>query len=243
MMLRPAAPLVCVAILACRGPLTTVELRGRVLEGPAEDAPIVGGADVQVRDSSGADYAAATAEGDGTFAVDIPATAQFRLELRAAGHLPTAFTGYSLAGDVEAPDGTLFARPVDFLDGLRATFGNCPKAAEPGAVIEGELRLFLPVGEDTDELPLVNTGTVAVVDADGASHTPCYLDNQGISLAEGAVTGDTGRFAFFGLPPGLATFTSAYTLNDISYDGEPYDLLLPAEGIAPLYPAWVDAPN
>ena len=81
------------------------------------------------------------------------------------------------------------------------------------------------------------------MDADGASHTPCYLDNQGISLAEGAVTGDTGRFAFFGLPPGLATFTSAYTLNDISYDGEPYDLLLPAEGIAPLYPAWVDAPN
>lgn len=241
--MTPSRAAALLSLVACRGPLTTVELRGRVVDGPDADAPIVGGAQVRVRDADGAETSRTTAAGDGTFAVEIPATDLFRVELRAGGHVPTTFTGYSLAGDVEAPDGTLFVRPTAFLDALRAAFGNCASAGADGAVIEGELRLFLPVGEDTDELPLVNTGVVTATDSAGVVHTPCYLDDGGISLAAGTVTGDTGRFAFFGLAPGGATFSSTYTLNDVEYPGETYDLHLPEGGIAPLYPAWVDAPN
>jgi hypothetical protein len=123
------------------------------------------------------------------------------------------------------------------LDAVRATFDGCDGAAGPGGVIEGEARLYIP-GNDADTLPLVTTATVTVFDATGNEHAACYLDDDGTFDAGATVTGETGRFAVFGLDEGPVVVDIVYDTGETEPEVA-YWRWVSDGGVVPMHPAWV----
>jgi hypothetical protein len=138
--------------------------------------------------------------------------------------------------------GVLWVRGSEDLEAIREEFAGCDGYDQQGAIVEGEVRVFLPVEQPVDELPLVTTASIEIMDADDNSTTACYLDDEGLSDPEATVTGETGRFAVFGLQAGLSWVTIEYTVDDDFESSWEYPILLPENGTAPMYPVLVELP-
>lgn len=230
-------------LLACADPLTAVVIEGKALDLPGISGLPVPGAAIETRDGAGAPYDAVTADEKGRFSAELRQSSAFTVTGSAAGFVPTAFAGLAGLDSIAIPNGFFYLRSAEQLTTLREEHDACAAAASPGAVVEGEARLFINIDpDDYDTLPLITTAEITAEGADGAIYAACYFNDAGESDAAATVTGDTGRFAIFGLPAGLTTVRSTYTIGDEAQDETAFTLWLEADGAAPLYPHFVASP-
>lgn len=218
-----------------------VELSGTLLDG--QDGLGLEGADIAVHSPDGQSYGSGTTGTGGAFAVTVPASSSFFLTFDGGGDtVPTSFTGLAGAEDLSADEGVLFVRDQADVDALRAEFAACPTAQDEGGVVEGVVRTWLDVDAEPEELPVVHTAWVTVWDGDDDSWEACYLDDEGNSLPDGELTGNTGRFAVFGLPEGPHSVEVSFWFSDEVSLTNWNIVRVPADGVVPMYPAWVELP-
>ena len=183
-----------------------------------------------------------TTNGSGEFSLRAPASSSFYVQASAPGRFSTTFTGWSGIEDLETEPGVLWVRDADELDAIRADFDGCAGADAEGGIIEGEVRVYLPVEAEVEELPLVTTASVSAIDSSDETITACYLDDDGLSDPTAEITGETGRFALFGIAPGTVWLTVTYTVTEGMEEESEYPLYMPFNGTAPMYPVLVDLP-
>ena len=226
--------------LGCWSLPTEVLLTGQVLE--QKDGVGIEGAAIAVHTPLGEPFSEGSSGADGEFEIGVPASNSFFVTFEAEDHVPTSFTGLAGSEDVVADEGTLFLRSTAELEALRAEFGNCPSAQDEGPIVEGEVRAWLPVDAEPEELPPVTTAWITVYDSQDLTTEACYLDDDGLSLEDGDRTGNTGRFAVFGAPTGPVSIQVSYDLTDDYSLDYWYIARAPEGGVVPMYPAWVELP-
>lgn len=230
-------------LLGCAaGGDAAVDLYGIVYDAPKEEGSPVAGATLDVLDFDQAPFASATAAEDGSFVVEVPRGEGFFLNVRGPDELPTAFSGEAGQYPVYAGDGLPWAATADWVEGVRAEFAGCPDSTRGGVLVTGEVRLYL-AGSNYQSLPTVTTATVNVYPEYGATGTACYLDDEGLSTGPGERTGETGRFAVFGLPPGPLIVEVLYDAGEGALLSQLYQFVAEPDGVVPLYPALVYAPE
>lgn len=263
--LRPLLLCGLLPLAACAQQAQDGLLTGYVTDSNRADAQPVVGATVQTHSAENEKLDQVQTGENGTFQAKIPFGGGFFVQIDGgADTVPTSFTAASLYGIVEAQPGDLWTRTASQLDAIRAEFSTCPGATASGGIVEGEVRVLLPV-EQLDALPLVTTATIQVIDAAGESHAACYLDDRGQSDPAATQTGATGRFAVFGVPPGVSRIEAQIFVPEEEPGGEdtgsgsdtgagagagdtedggatidldPIPLRLVEGGVAPLYPLW-----
>jgi len=229
--------------IGCIEPLVSnVTLTGTLTQTNDSNSDPVSDGEVATYDGLGQEVDCTVASDLGEFSVSAPASSTFFVQTAGADRVRTTFTGWSGIDDIDIDPGVLWVRSADELDEIRGEFSECDRASLPGGIIEGEVRVYLPVEEPTDDLPLVSTAQASVEDQEGETIEACYLDDEGLSSPDTEQTGDSGRFAIFGLEPGLTWLTVTYAVTDDLEESSEYPILLPENGTAPLYPVLVDLP-
>lgn len=209
-----------------------------------EDATALAGAKVQVLDGTGANFAKATTNAKGAFAVDAPWGAEVFALVSAEGHRTTSFSGVTGIEDrLALEEGEFHGMPNDEWAAWVQKFEGCDGLGAGGALV-GEAR-FLEIRDTVSgEYPLVETLSVQVEGSDGVIYRGCYLDAGGALYDPGATTtGATGMFGVFGLPPGGAWIDLEYLFVEV--DGERYTYevsylgWVPEDGVLPRFPFWL----
>jgi hypothetical protein len=227
------------ALFAACNPLPdTIALTGVVGDTPYGGGGVVGGATVSVLDDAYAAVDSQDADSDGAFSVALPAGVLFYLTVEAEGYAPTAFSGVAGLYDSAAPEGYPWVASDAWMAELREEFAACPTVADAGTVVAGEVRGYISGVAYTD-LGLIPTGTARVLTEDNVEYAACYLDDTGVSTADGTVTGATGRFAIFGVPAGPILVEVRYTDPGGVVPVEVFQFVAPDTGLVPLYPALV----
>lgn len=217
-------------------------ISGEVTDAPVDGAP-VSGADVTLRDMNGAVYSEATTDTAGWFEAAMPPQQLFFMVASAEGFVPTSFAGLSAAAPLEIIEGEVWLRRSADLDSIRDDFDGCaPAELGSGGVIEGEVRLYVLEGQESDILPLVTTATVTAFTSDGVAISGCYLDDEGISAPNSGVTGSTGRFALFTIPAGTISIQITYDYGGAEPQEDWYVMYVPEGGVVPMYPALASMP-
>lgn len=226
-----------IAFLACAEPITEVQLTGQVLAGL--DSPVgAEGVTVLVRDSATVDFSEATTDEDGVFTVPVPISSAIHMEFDGPGFVPTAFSAITAAEDFIVPVGGLWMRTPAELEDLQETFSSCATVDVAGGVIEGQV-LYTAVSQASGSNLVAEEAIVNVYEADGAAHTVCYLDDEGISDPNVAAVGATGRFAAFGIPAGPITVGFSIEFDQVQREVFGY-VFLPEGGVGPFYPALIE---
>ncbi len=241
------APLLLPLLCACNLQVDEVMLDGVVLDGPYFEGAPAAGVEVTALDANLEVHSTAVTGADGHVELPVAAAQDMFLELRGDGFVTTLFAGEAGVFDLSLSDGELYTLPASHAQDLAAEFGDCA-ADGAGAVIEGEVRLWLPGEESSDESGVGNAWLV-VYDEENQPYEPCYLDAEGAPAPEEqTLTNATGRFAFFGLPAGSLLLEVAYrpsgTEGDTGEELEAFYWYYKArtlEGaVTPFHPAWVE---
>lgn len=240
-----------VTVAACSSERRVGVLTGIVTSGPEASSETIEGARVRTFGMQGKLLDDVVTNQDGSFQADVPYGGTFFIEVD-SGDVPTAFSALSQYGSVEGGHGDLWTRTSGQVEGIRSVYGGCGSASDEGGIIEGEVQVYLAVNE-TDELPLITTATVRATAEDGTVHEACYLNNLGETEDALFWTGNTGRFAIFGVPPGLYDVEVEYWIPD--YEGEidtgnsdqrietpRLPIRMPEGGVSVHYPLWASAP-
>lgn len=146
------------------------------------------------------------------------------------------FSGHVGIGPLEVPEGEIFAWPTLASFEARTAFGAC---SVPGAMVPGEIRIF-GVTDDQGVSPSLNNAWAFLYGSDGVEIPACYLDDEGVYDPAATRTGASGRFAFFGVPAGRYDLAYGYDLSDEYVVEHGVAIVVPEDGVVPLYPAWVD---
>ncbi len=247
-MSRSSIALLLPLISACNLEVTEVIVSGVVLDEPYFEGEPVSGVEVTALDAMFEVYSTATSDADGLVEIPVAAAQDMFLELRGDGIAPTMFAGESGIFDLALSDGELYTVPDTRPDELVAEFGDCAGDGG-GAIIEGEVRVFLAGDQVSDESLVGNAWVVAYGD-DNDPYYPCYLDADGNPAPEDqALTNATGRFAIFGLPAGAYVLEVAYRPGGTPEDTEDselealywyYKANMAEDSVAPFHPAWVE---
>lgn len=225
-------------VLGCLPEVGTVTMYGNVHDAPNAEGSLVEGATLETKNQALEVIGTATTDFAGEFEVDVPEGSDFFVEVRGDGYVPTHFSGVAGIYDFSSGEGYPWVAPTEWVDELRTTFAACPNVDAEGVIVTGEMRLYID-GARPSDCPIIDSGEVYVYNSDDeVVASACYLDDAGTSLADGTITGDTGRFAVFGVPPGLIAVEVVY--NDPSGDQvSSHPQYAPAEGgLVPMYPAW-----
>jgi hypothetical protein len=234
-------------ITACDLQVDEVMVSGVILDQPYFEGAPVAGVEVIALDAMLDEYSSATSGADGYVELPVAAAQDMFLELRGAGHTTTLFAGEAGVFDLPLNDGELYMLPESHGADLAAEFGDCAGDGS-GAIIEGEVRVWLP-GEETSDESLVGNAWVVAYDEANQPYEPCYLDAEGAPAPEDqTLTNATGRFAFFGLPAGSLLLEVAFRPSGTEGDtGEDLEALYwyykarTLDGaITPFHPAWVE---
>lgn len=224
--------------LGCVQP--TVQLSGTVYSSHERTSPPQAGARITVVDFDGAVLDQAETDGSGQFTVVLPEGTEIVAEIRGEGLATATFPGISgLDPIAQLVDRSLYAVSLEEAEAERARFEGCPGAAESSTLLFGEMRLHGLVDPETGENPTVNTGRVDVHSVEGGQWSACYLDADGALYDPGAPwTGDSGRFAVFGMDAGLHDLDARYELLDDYWLGELYPAWVPAQDELVAIPMW-----
>ncbi len=219
-------------------PDPTTRVTGTIFEGRRDSDPPLGGADVVIVDSDGAELGAAIASADGSFDVQVPSGTNVFVEVRADGWQPGVFSGVVGLEEELAVDVRLYPYDPADIDELNTAFADCPGAGSPGGIVVGEIRLDGIVNEDTGEQIIVTTGS-ATVNGLEESFDGCYFDHEGLAFDPTAeVTGLAGFFVVFGVPPGRYDLDVEYEYVSDAFVQQFYPLWIPEEGaVSPWFPA------
>lgn len=219
----------------------TVWVSGVVTAAPDADAAVVAGATVRVRDWSTQVTDEGPTDAEGGFVLRATRGSALYLELEAAGYANTVLWGGTGLEDLTLDPGEVWMRGDTDALALEALFAGCPGAGEGGSTLEGELRAHVPGYDVVDgEWPLVAEGRVWATTEAGDEIPACYLDDEGLGWSEDAVvTGQTGRFALFGLPEGRVELHAEMGDAEEPTSSQDYVGWLPAQATAPLYPLYV----
>lgn len=234
--MRASALVLPLALCACDH-VTPVTMSGRILDGPYEDADPVASPTLEVRDVQAEVFDTVEGDEDGSFEVQVPGGQFFTVMMSADGYVPTSLSGMAAAGDFEAGDGALWAMSDQEYADLQELWAGCPGADTAGGIAVGQVLLY--TGEDATAYT-VTAGTVTLYTSDGGSLDGCYLDNDGTAGSTGLETGNTGRFGFFGTPEGASTLLLTFEVGDVVEGPYQWPVWIPADGVAPLYPAYVE---
>ena len=231
-----------VLLMACLPTSTT--MTGAVMDAQTNGAPVPDTA-VTIRSPTGNQWDAAVADTSGAFEVTLPIHSIFYFSAAADGFTTTVFTGVTDESPVEVPDGTLWMRTPAVLDTLIEEFGDCgaEDSASGGGIIEGEIRMQVVESEEAESLPLVTTASVLAYDESGVAYPGCYLDDEGVASADASWTGETGRFAIFGVPTGVISLQIRYDYGGPDEQEDWYPLYMPDDGTIPMWPALVSMPG
>lgn len=230
--------------LAC-APKTNenIVVTGTLLDQDDENGAPVSGASVRSINLYTEVVDGAQTDGQGAFSLQAPAIDTFFISSAAEGHVPTSVVVQAGTDDVAAPDGSVWIRRSEDHAAAMAPFAGCPGADQPGGVIEGEVRVYLgETVESGDSHPLVTTARAYAEGADGALRAACTLNDEGIYDGASDETGQTGRFAIFGLAEGIAALQISYMIEDTLQVDQVHSVYVRADGVAPMYPAWVPLP-
>ncbi len=231
--------MILVLLFGCNPLPDTVTMTGTVGDTPYGGGGVVGGATLEVLDDAHASADIQTADEAGNFSVGVPAGVPFFLVVSAEGYVPTTFSGTAGVYDFAAPEGYPWVASTAWVDTLRAEFSACPNVGAVGAIVAGEIRVNTP-GAAYTTMPFEPSGTARVFDGDQVEYAACYLDDDGVSVADAIVAGATGRFAVFGVPSGPTVVDVRYTDPGGDVPVELYQFDAPEAGFVPLYPALVD---
>ena len=219
-----------------------VAVRGTVFASPDGEVPLAD-ATVILRDVRGKIYDRGRTDADGDFEVAAPPASDIVAEVQADGYASSAFAGVTGEEPVfKVPDGTLYAVDEDEVVDWETQFAGCPGIGQGGAIL-GEIRVRELTEPGTDIHAIVTAGSTTVEMDDGTVLDACYLDDEGLGLEEGReVTGETGRFAIFGVPEGFGTMTVRYAYTPNTVVEERTVVFVPEGGVSPWFPAWVSLP-
>jgi hypothetical protein len=223
---------------------TSTTMTGAVMDAQTDGAPVPD-AEITIRSPTGNQWDAAVADTTGTFEVTLPIHSIFYFSAAAEGFTTTVFTGVTDESPVEVPDGTLWMRSPDEIEALIQDFGDCgvEDSANGGGTIEGEIRMQVVENSATDSLPLVTTAAVLAYDESGVAYPGCYFDDDGVASADSSRTGETGRFAIFGVPSGIISLQIRYDYGGIDEQEDWYPLYMPDNGTIPMWPTLVSMPS
>jgi hypothetical protein len=242
-----------VFLAACKS--QEVVIRGQAENGRARPDvfwPLPNGT-VTIFDQDALQYASARTDARGTFRTVGPAAQTVFATVTGEGLATSSFTG--VTGPVnggpliisldEDQDSPLYGVLLTDVDELREEFAGCPGADVANGIVFGEVRVIGITDPVTDEEPTVATAEVKVGGANEQELMACYLDDAGrIYDPEATVTGDSGRFAIFGVPSGLWTMSVTYSAF-VESDVETFSTLYVPEGdvaVVPREPTWVEFP-
>ena len=204
-------------------------MSGAVLDSAGQPFPL---ADIEIRDSMGSLFAEGAADAGGAFEIELPPFSTFFAVFSADGHPPSSFTGFAGDGLFEVENGTLYLRSAGELADVAAPFSDCGTGF---GMIDGEVRLAIPE-QDPSDLPLVETATATAYGEDGTETAACY-DGES---TEG--TGESGRYAVFGLPEGVTVLEVGLDLGNGYTESIEHIVYVPDGGAAPLYPTLFPIP-
>lgn len=232
------------ALLALACLPTSTTMTGAVMDAQTNGSPVPS-AEITIRTGGGGEWDATTADASGTFEVALPTHAVFYFAAEADGFLPTVFTGVTDDNPVEVTEGDLWLRTQTDIDAIIAEFGDCAveASASGGGIIEGEVRMQVVETEEVDGLPLVTTASALAYTESGVPYQACYLDDEGVASSEALWTGETGRFAIFGVPSGLISLQLRYDYGGTDEQEDWYPLYMPDNGAVPMWPALVSMPG
>ena len=231
-------------LLACQPKLNEdVLISGEVYAGRAEGSDTLPGAVLRTTNLYTEQVDRTTADAAGRFEILAPPIDTFFFTVTAEGYLPTSVAAAVGTSDTEAPEGAVWARSAADHAAVMADFSSCPGADAAGGVIEGEVRVYLGnTVQGADELPLVTTAALFAEDPNGRIASACYLNDEGVYDGAAVLTGATGRFAMFGLAPGIASVRLSYSIDGTAVPEQYSSVLVPENGVAPLYPVWAELP-
>lgn len=225
-------------ILACTQLPETVKLSGLVYDAPYLTGDILANEPLRTLDLNLTEVGSTTSAEDGSFQIDVPAGEGFFMVLEGDSHPPTAFSGSAGFVDLGAGDGLPWAATTTLVDTIKSDFSACSTYNETGAIVTGEVRLYVSAAAGPWDMPAAPLARVTITGSDGTQVPACVLDDEGISVASGEMVGATGRFAAFGIPEGPLLVGLAYD------DGSGLQTALnrgyaPEEGVAAFYPLYV----
>ena len=131
--------------------------------------------------------------------------------------------------------GTLWLRTPEDVSTQIEAFSDCTPTSE--GLVDGQARMAIPE-QDSDSLPIVSTATVHLIDGDDRFIPACYIPDEEAS-SESSQTGDTGKYAFFGVDEGLYILRTEVTINGVETHQIDYVIYMPEGGTVPLYPTLI----
>ncbi len=223
-------------LFGCSEEPQLVTMTGTVSDAPRGAGDAVPAAEIVAYGENLLEMARTSSAGDGTFSTKIPALAQFYLHVGGEGRVVTAFSGTAGAFDFVTGTGLPWVADEAFVAAEREAHGACATVGEEGAVVVGEVRVYLPV-DDLQALPIAVAAEVDVMGSDAILRPACVLDDEGASLpGEGAV-GATGRFLVAGVPAGPSIVSVSWLDPGGDTWINEFQFFVPENGVVPLFPA------
>ncbi len=196
---------------------------------------------IEIRAWDGTLLTEVTGESNGTFTVDLPPFQEFFVIASKEGYPKTSFTGYSGEGQYPVPSGTLWLRSENEVETALRDYEECfsTEYFSGFGVIEGLAKLYIS-GENTDNLPEITTATAHISINEESGIEGCYLPqiSEDGETVSSTVTGDSGRYAIFGIEEGPHELVISVEVDGSSFD-YPYLVYVTEGGITPMIPTLI----
>lgn len=222
--------------LGCELESTTVVFSGEVQDAPGNAGKPVEGATVFSQNRDGDRVGEALTDGDGAFAVDVPAGVSFFLTVEADAYVPTGFSGVAGLADFESEAGLPWLATPEWLAEQKEAHAECTTAGDVGTLVTGQALMFMPTVADSGSWPALAEVEVEVHASDGGTYAACYLDDDGVSLVEASGTGGTGEFAVFGVPAGGINVKVTVVRSNGESGTDVFEYVAPTDGVIPIFP-------
>jgi len=223
--------------LACLEQASEVMLSGRVRADQYESTPAAG-VNVTSLEPELSPFGEAQTNDAGEFEVPVQANGVYHILLAQEGAVTTSFSGVVGNSDFALDEDLLFIRSTAEVAKTRALHEGCPESTLEGGIIEGMVRLPI-ISDATDDYMTAEDARVIATLNDAVTYTPCYVDDDGVSLERGDRVGATGQFAIFGVSEGVISLEFQRDIGDKALSNYAF-AYMPENGFIPLFSIMID---